>query len=237
MNFLEVKLRAEWLLFEEARRMELLKKEFLHDVPLPDDLTQQEIFDALKNTQKVFKKLRKDSNIVLSEIIQANNFRGIVSNVFTSELDKISDYKKFSDQAYPDLKHEKKGIGLEVKAANKAFKGGEGHNGHSGWHIVVCYRILDNGDIEFIHVQIANLKGIKEGLQSDWKYVPSKLKENGSQRTETYTTTDVGTAKLRDGTVYLNTDIIKITKQRKRNRYNIKELPVPNYSPFFWYFQ
>ena len=112
------------------------------------------------------------------------------------------------------------------------MKGGEGHNGHTGWHIVICYQTLDNGDIEFIQVEIANLIGY-ELPNSDWKYQGSRRNENDSQRTETYITTAVGTAKLRDGTVYLNPEYVKITQSRRKNRLALNgELPLPAYSPF-----
>jgi len=46
-----------------------------------------------------------------------------------------------------------------------------------------------------------------EGI-SDWVYCKSKRNSNNSQRTETYVTNSIGTNKLRDGAVYINTDII-----------------------------
>lgn len=51
--------------------------------------------------------------------------------------------------------------------------------------------------------------------------------------TETYITTNVGTAKLRDGSVYLNPEYVNITTSLKRNRESIEnELPIPPFSPF-----
>lgn len=93
-------------------------------------------------------------------------------------------------------------------------------------------QILDNGDIEFVHVEIADLVGY-ELPNADWKYQGSKRNENNSQRTETYITTNVGTAKLRDGSVYLNPEYVNITTSLKRNRESIEnELPIPPFSPF-----
>lgn len=211
----------------------MLRKRYLRNVPLPTDLTNEQIFNALKETQLFFTTIRERTGINLSEIIQANNFSGVVSNVFTKMLNDCSAYHSFSDQRYPDLMHEFLGIGLEVKASNKPMKGGEGHNGHSGWHIVVCFEVLENGAIDFSQVEIADLIGYEYGQASDWKYQGSKRNENDSQRTETYITTDVGTAKLRDGTVYLNTDYVTITTSRIRNRWKLADsLPVPEYSIF-----
>ena len=128
--------------------------------------------------------------------------------------------------------HQTKHISLEVKASNKPWKGGEGHNGHSGWHIVVCYLLKKNGDIEFVQVEIADLFGY-ECPNSDWKYQGSSRNSNNSQRTETYITTDVGTAKLRDGSLYFNPNYVNITSARKKARERITSLPIPPYSPFY----
>lgn len=63
---------------------------------------------------------------------------------------------------------------------------------------------------------------------SDWKYVGSKVnEETGSQRTEAYTTTPSGTAKLRHGSVYLNTRSMDISKWRRE-----VYVPVSGHSPF-----
>ena len=210
----------------------MLNKEYMRNVPMPQGLQNSDIFTAMEKTQEFFQRIRFRTGIKLSEIIQANNFSGVVSNVFTKMLSDCSIYHSYSDQRYPDLMHELMPIGLEVKASNKPMKGGEGHNGHSGWHIVVCFEVLENGDIEFSQVEIASLIGY-ECDDSDWKYQKSSRNANDSQRTETYITTAVGTAKLRDGTVYLNPEFVKVSPALKRNRKKLEEkLPIPDYSPF-----
>ena len=211
----------------------MLCPKYFRTVPLPDDLSNESIFKALNNTQNFFSLIREKTGIKLSEIIQANSFSGVVSNVFTKMLHEASQYKTYSEQRYPDLMHATKHIGLEVKASNKPMKGGEGHNGHSGWHIIVCFFILENGDIEFTQVEISNLIGY-ECERSDWKYMGSKRNSNDSQRTETYVTTNIGTAKLRDGTVYLNPNYVKISPFLRRNRKILgRALAIPTYSPFY----
>lgn len=176
--------------------------------------------------------IRENTGINLSSMIQANNFSGMVSNVFTKKLSELSVYRANNERAYPDLVHEFKSTGLEIKATKKPFKGGEGHNGHSGWHVIICYQIFHNGDIEFTQVEAANLIGY-EFADSDWKYLGSQRNANNSQRTETYITNSIGTAKLRDGTAYFNFDEIKITPQMKRARLKLSDvLSIPNYSPF-----
>jgi hypothetical protein len=209
----------------------MLDKKYLRNVPLPKDLTNDNIFDALQDTQNFLKEIRQRTGVVLSTIIQANNFSGVVSNVFTAMLSDRSVYHSYSEQRYPDLMHEDGTIGLEVKAANKPWKGGEGHNGHTGWHIVCGFESLENGDIEFIHVEIAYLNGF-ELPNSDWKYQKSERNVNNSQRTETYITNEIGTAKLRDGSVYLNTEVVNITPQRQKARERVS-LDIPSFSPFY----
>ena len=132
--------------------------------------------------------------------------------------------------------HQNKRIGLEVKASNKPMKGGEGHNGHSGWHMIVCFTVLDGG-IDFTQVETASLTGY-ECENSDWNYIGSARNSHNSQRTETYVTTNVGTAKLRDGTVYLNPEYVKISNALIRNRIRLAPLlPLPEYSPFYSLFR
>lgn len=209
----------------------MLDRKYLRDVPLPEDLTNEQLFLAMEETQKFFVTIKNQAGVNLPSIIQSNNFSGVVSNVFTNKLDGVSPYKAYHDQKYPDLKHFPKGIGLEVKATNKPWKGGEGHNGHSGWHIIVVYKLDEDKNIEIIQLEIADLIGYEQ-LHSDWNYNGSKRNENQSQRTETYTTNAIGTAKLRDGTVYLNYNEIPVSSQMTKARQKL-EIPVPEFSPFY----
>jgi hypothetical protein len=68
---------------------------------------------------------------------------------------------------------------------------------------------------------------------SDWKYQGSQRNRNDSQRTETYITTNIGTAKLRDGSVYLRSDLVPFQTAMLRHRQKISTLPIPTFSPFF----
>lgn len=208
---------------------------FIKDVPLPSGLTIAHIEKALNETQAVIRLLNSTLMQVagrpLSAYIQRNNFSGIVSNIFCDSFSRFTPYKHNHDQRYPDLIHVAPGgskVGLEVKSTIKPGKGGKSHNGHSGWHVIACFLLDESaGDIEFVHIMFADLIGFgKKG--ADWKYVGSNVnKATGSQRTETYTTTPAGTAKLRHGTVYLNTDRITISRWRTD-----KAVAIPPYSPF-----
>lgn len=97
---------------------------------------------------------------------------------------------------------------------------------------MVCFAVLASGDIEFTQVEIADLVGY-ECQGSDWKYQGSQRNSNDSQRTETYITTGIGTAKLRDGSAYLNPEFVSVTPALIRNRARLADtLPLPSYSPF-----
>jgi hypothetical protein len=139
-----------------------IPEKFFREVPLPPGLTQQHLHHAMSSTQLMFRQinhhLRHSTGFPLINFIQANNFSGIVSNMLTDALDQVSPYKHNHEQRYPDLKNSQHNTGLEVKAANKAGKGGESHNGHGGWHLIACFDLqADSGNIQFTHIEIAEL--------------------------------------------------------------------------------
>jgi transcriptional regulator with XRE-family HTH domain len=209
---------------------------FIKETPLPPGLTKSHLERVLNETHLVIRLINSTLMQVgerpLSAYIQSNNFSGIVSNILCDAFSRFSPYKHNHDQKYPDLiSKSSRGdelAGLEVKSTIKAGKGGESHNGHSGWHVIACFDLdRDKGDITFIHVMFANLIGHGKS-KSDWKYVGSSVnKATGSQRTETYTTTPQGTAKLRHGTVYLDSTKINISRWR-----TYRGMAIPSYSPF-----
>ena len=209
---------------------------FFPAAALPPGLTTLGIKEALNETHRILLlinvTLRGVSGRPLSAYIQGNNFSGIVSNILCDSFSRLTAYKQNHDQRYPDLiNRDTNGetiAGLEVKTTIQQGKGGESHNGHSGWHVVACYD-LDrvSGDICFIHVMFAYLNG-HDREDADWKYVGSRVnEETGSQRTETYITNRNGTAKLRHGTVYLDTEKVKYHRWRTS-----QEVTIPAHSPF-----
>jgi transcriptional regulator with XRE-family HTH domain len=215
----------------------LLKPEFfIQRTKLPPKLTIPEMESAFNETHLIVRLINttliRVAQRPLSAYIQGNNFSGIVANILCDAFSRLTPYKHNHDQRYPDLicKNAKGAAvaGLEIKTTIRPGKGGESHNGHSGWHLVACFSLDKvSGDIRFTHVMFADLIGHgKSG--ADWKYVGSKINEaTGSQRTETYTTTPEGTAKLRHGTVYLDTSVIDTIRWR-----TAPAVPVPLYSPF-----
>ncbi len=196
---------------------------FITGATMPPELLATHVESALNETHKVIRlintTLKRVSGRPLSAYIQGNNFSGIVSNILCDSFSRLTPYKHNHDQRYPDLicktKANRTVAGLEVKSTIRPGKGGESHNGHSGWHVVACFNLnKESGDIQFIHVMFADLIG-HDRTNADWKYVGSKVNEDtGSQRTETYVTTGIGTTKLRHGTVYLDADIVNIARWR-----------------------
>ncbi len=210
---------------------------FRASVPLPNGLEIGHLEAAMNQAQAMFHRINRN---LMSEVgkpiqafIQSNNFSGLVSNIFADALNDQSLYKHNHHQRYPDLINQSanngKGEGLEVKATVNVTKGGESHNGHSGWHTIVCYEINEQWDIDFTLVMFADLNG-HQTAEPDWEYVKSTVNvETGSQRTETYITNLFGKTKLRDGSVYL--DPTKVNYRRWRQARRGSE-PAPSWSIF-----
>lgn len=214
-----------------------VETDYFHpSVPLPDSLKVSHLREAMELTQQhLFRmnfSLLESTGDSLLDSIQSNNYSGVVSNILTKSLGETSPFDEFHDQRHPDLKDED-GVGLEVKAANKAWKKGESHNGHGGWHMVAGFHADENtGAIRFVHIQIAELEQYQENLDKenrDWTYRGSTRSE-GSQRTETYDTTPRGTAKLRDGTVYIDPE--RTGPWKFKPHFNSDN--IPPYSPLYF---
>lgn len=209
---------------------------FRPGVPLPKGLTREHIEVAANQTQlivhRINRQLHLETGRYLQQYIQGNNFSGLVSNLFCDALEAVSPYKHNSFQRYPDLINPEanrgQGEGLEIKATINVGKGGEGHNGHGGWHAIVCYAIDDRGDVRFLHIMVACLQG-HTSATPDWRYQKSVVNPaTGSQRTETYATTLTGTTKLRDGSVYFDTSKVKFSRWRQARGDNA----IPRWSIF-----
>jgi transcriptional regulator with XRE-family HTH domain len=193
---------------------------FRPQVPLPEGLSISHLKEALNSTQAMIHTMNRNMieevGSPLQSLIQGNNFSGLVSNIYSNCMDLCSPYKHNHDQRYPDLINKSaaggQGNGLEVKLTRNIGKGGESHNGHHGWHVIACYNFTNSGDIVFVHVMFAELNGHQD-VCPDWSYLGSRVNaETGSRRTETYTTNLTGTTKLRDGSIYINTDIVNFSR-------------------------
>lgn len=212
-------------------------KYFRPHVPLPPGLKAAHLQRAMNETQRIVSLI--NANLLASgakplpAYIQGNNFSGLVSNILCDAIHENSPYKHNSHQAYPDLINPKaiekgKPVGLEIKSTIQIGKGGESHNGHSGWHLIACFVIDEKtGNIRFLHVMLAVLNGHNQP-EPDWVYVGSKVNaDTGSRRTETYNTNLYGLTKLRDGSVYLDPTAINYKRWRQGRRG-----PVPPFSIF-----
>jgi transcriptional regulator with XRE-family HTH domain len=138
-------------------------KYFRPHVPLPEGLAVSHIEAAANLTQSIIHRINHNMLIEvgqnLQSLIQGNNFSGLVSNIFSNAMDETSPYKHNHDQKYPDLINQDCDTGLEVKTTINIGKGGESHNGHSGWHVIACYNFLETSDIKFVHIMFANING------------------------------------------------------------------------------
>jgi transcriptional regulator with XRE-family HTH domain len=204
-------------------------------VPLPPGLDLEQLRKVIASTEGIVAAINQNLSASggkpLANYVQGNNFSGLVSNILTDAFHEHSVYKHNSHQAYPDLLGPAKGRitpGLEVKTTVQIGKGGESHNGHSGWHLIACYKIeAETGNIRFIHLMFAVLNGHQHD-KPDWTYVGSKVNAaTGSRRTETYNTTLTGTTKLRDGTAMIDPPEVDYSRWRQQ-----REGPVPDYSIF-----
>ena len=213
----------------------LNSKYFRPQVPLPRGLSINHIEAAANLTQSIIHRINHNMSLEIGQslqsLIQGNNFSGLVSNIFSNSMDECSPYKHNHDQKYPDLicKECNNGedVGLEVKTTINAGKGGESHNGHSSWHVIACYNFIESGDIKFVHIMFADLNGYQTD-SPDWNYVGSKVNSvTGSRRTETYNTNLKGTTKLRDGSVFLDSDVVTFKRWRQE-----REDSVPPWSIF-----
>jgi len=171
---------------------------------------------AANLTQSIIHRINHNMSLEvgqsLQSLLQGNNFSGLVSNIFSNAMDECSPYKHNHDQKYPDLifgaGNAGQSVGLEVKTTINIGKGGESHNGHSGWHVIACYNFLASGDIKFVHIMFADING-HQSKDPDWKYLGSRVNTvTGGRRTETYNTNLKGKTKLRDGSVYLDGSVV-----------------------------
>jgi len=208
---------------------------FRHGVPLPPGLSLDQLKRVVSSAEGLIAAINQNLTISggkpLVDYVQGNNFSGLVSNILTDSFDEHSSYKHNSHQAYPDLLGPNSAgsrAGLEVKTTIQIGKGGESHNGHSGWHLIACFKVeAETGNIRFIHLMFAVLNG-HQHRNPDWTYVGSKVNATtGSRRTETYNTTLAGTTKLRDGTVMIDPSEVDFSRWRQQ-----REGPVPVWSIF-----
>lgn len=190
-------------------------------VPMPSNgragVTPQTLYDALAQLC-ADSPFRLDSGLDIAPLVQANIYSGLVSNVLTFRVaHRVGGHQPANDTKWPDIILKDK-TPFEVKASKHAFKGGESHSDNPGWMLVVGYSLNSAGKIDITTACLAHLE------RSDWKRVVR------SGTSDSYETTPLGTAKLRDATFYLDSrHVAAVNFLRERLKIG---LTIPVYSPF-----
>jgi len=133
-----------------------------YEVTLPEGLTIEQLEEAMKTVTDVFDVindgLTKRGMPPLSRLIRVNQYSGMVSDLITRALDKLSDFKRTRNTEYPDLKNPRTNVGIEIKATtSKQPWTTVGHNVTSGWFLVFEYDISETGSPSFRRVWIGEL--------------------------------------------------------------------------------
>ncbi len=184
-----------------------------HSVPLPTGLTHEQLEKALNRAMTVLYQIGLNPD---TGDIQKNIYSGVVSNVVTKSIAEYSDFVQNKDTKHPDLynpnlEHEHRDYGLEMKATHKVGKGGESHNKGHGWFMVVVYKVVDE-QTHIVQVETTYL------TRDEWTV--HERNEN-SERTRTAITLPDATKRLRANSVYLHPDhgtavVLEAIRERKQ---------------------
>lgn len=133
-----------------------------YEATLPKGLTIEQLEEAMKTVTDVFDVINdgliKRGMPPLSRLIRVNQYSGMVSDLITRALDKLSDFKRTRNMDYPDLKNPITNVGIEIKATtSKQPWTTVGHNVTSGWFLVFEYDITERGSPSFRRVWIGEL--------------------------------------------------------------------------------
>lgn len=127
------------------RRSKVLNGIFDESIPLPDGLTRDHLENAMVTVRKIFEAINNGlleyDLPSIDKLIRLNQYSGMVSDFLTRMLDKVSEFKKTPNTAFPDLENPRTGVGVEVKATTRAPWSTVGHNVASGWFLVAEYDI------------------------------------------------------------------------------------------------
>jgi len=143
-------------------KVSMALKGFFHEATLPEGLTIEQLEEAMKTVTDVFDVINdgliKRGMPPLSRLIRVNQYSGMVSDLITRALDKLSDFKRTRNTEYPDLKNPRTNVGIEIKATtSKQPWTTVGHNVTSGWFLVFEYDISETGSPSFRRVWIGEL--------------------------------------------------------------------------------
>lgn len=167
-------------------------------VPLPTGLTHEQLAIALNRALAVLDQLGLDPE---AGDIQLNIYSGAVSNIVTKAIAEASAFVQNKNTAHPDLYNPTLPVadpdwGLEMKATHQVGKGGESHNPGQGWFMIVVYKVVES-QTRIVQVEVARPRS------ADWT-----IHERGeaSKRTRTAVTNAAATRRLRENSVYLDTN-------------------------------
>ncbi len=177
-------------------------------VPLPRGLNHDQLEIALNRAMAILNQIGLNPD---NGDIQANVFSGAVSNLVTKSIADESAFMQNKHTEHPDLfdpslDTDSPDWGLEMKATNKPNKGAESHNPGHGWFMIVVYKVID-GQTHIIQVEVAQLQN------EDWTVQERK---GESRRTRTATTRDDATWRLRQNSVYLHPEHVRVLRRRER---------------------
>jgi len=212
-----------------------VQERFFRDVPLPPGLTNEHLREAMNQTQwmiiRINRSLRFGTGLPLINFIQANSFSGIISNILTDSLDQISPYKHNHDQRFPDLGNPLNGVGLEMKASTSR-----------GREVKATMDTVDGTWCPVLNW--TRCRGIFYSYTSKWpNWLDMLMNRKGTgiiaaqQSTrrqavgeQRLTTRLAVERKLRDGSVYLDTDRVANWKRWRHD----KSYPIPPHSPLYF---
>ncbi len=174
-------------------------------VLLPAGVTHDQLETALNRAVAILNQIGLNPE---NGDIQANIYSGAVSNLVTKSIAEETAFIQNKDTNHPDLYNpelspDAPDWGLEMKATNKANKGAESHNPGRGWFMIVVYKVISE-QTHIVQVEVARLE------HDDWT-----IHERGtaSNRTRTAVTKENATRRLRENSVYLNPEHVRVLRR------------------------
>ncbi len=130
-------------------------------VPLPSGLTANHLEKALEDVRRIFEAINNGLSThglpTMEKLIRLNQYSGMVSDFLTRMLDRVSEFRRRPDTAFPDLENPRTNVGVEVKATTRVPWSTVGHNVASGWFLISEYDIDEKGLPSFRTVWIGEL--------------------------------------------------------------------------------
>jgi transcriptional regulator with XRE-family HTH domain len=172
-------------------------------VPLPEGLPASSLEAIVNQAQlmlfQINRSVRSVAGRALHDMLRNGNFREIAADVLCTSLSKHSPFQPVPDTTYR-LVAAGRG-GRSVKLEVDARHAGDIHTHGSGqhvWHLAARYDVDGRGDICFMHLMLAELKG-HDGSEADWRKVAAARGVTEHR----YEATPSAITKLLDGSLLL----------------------------------